>query len=84
MPPPDSASHADTVALFRYGVIADLLHLPVGDRSLHARLREKATREYDIPGTTRRHVAAETLRDWLYAFVAGLSEKGLTRGTTPS
>jgi len=68
MPPPDPASHADTVALFRYGLIADLLHLPAGDRSLHARLREKATREYDIPGTTRRRVAAETLRDWLYAY----------------
>jgi len=68
MPPSDPAPHADTVALFRYGLIADLLHLPAGDRSLHARLREKASREYDIPGTTRRHVAAETLRDWLYAY----------------
>jgi len=69
MPPPvDPTTHADTVALFRYGLIADLLHVPAGDRSLHARLREKATREYDIPGSTRRHVAAETLRDWLYAY----------------
>jgi len=68
MPPPDPTTQADTVALFRYGLIADLLHLPVGDRTLHARLREKATREYDIPGTTRRRVAAETLRDWLYAY----------------
>jgi len=68
MPPPDPTTHADTVALFRYGLIADLLHLPAGDRSLHARLREKASREYDIPGTTRRRVAAETLRDWLYAY----------------
>jgi hypothetical protein len=54
MPPPDPATQADTVALFRYGLIADLLHLPVGDRSLHTRLRDKASREYDIPGTTRR------------------------------
>jgi transposase InsO family protein len=68
MPPPDPSTHADTVALFRYGLIADLLHLPVGDRTLHARLRETAAREYDIPGTTRRRVAAETLRDWLYAY----------------
>ena len=44
MPPSDPVMHADTVALFRYGLIADLLHLPVGDRSLHARLREKAAR----------------------------------------
>ena len=69
MPPPvDPTIHADTVALFRYGLIADLLHVPAGDRSLHTRLCEKATREYDIPGTTRRHVAAETIRDWLYAY----------------
>jgi hypothetical protein len=68
MPPPDPTTHADTVALFRYGLIADLLHLPAGDRSLHTRLREKAAREYDIPGTTRRRVAAETLRDWLYTY----------------
>ena len=31
-------------------------------------MREKAAREYDIPGSTRRRVAAETLRDWLYAY----------------
>jgi hypothetical protein len=81
MPPPDPASHADTVALFRYGLIADLLHLPAGDRSLHTRLREKAAREYDIPGTTRRRVAAETLRDWLYAYRrAGFDGFGRCRG----
>jgi len=40
-------SHDETVALFRYGLIADLLHLRPGDRTLHARLREKADREYE-------------------------------------
>lgn len=62
-----ASSHDEAVALFRYGLIADLLHLPPGHRTLHARLREKADRDYEIPGTTRRRVAAETLRDWLYA-----------------
>ena len=81
MPPPDPATHADTVALFRYGLIADLLHLPVGDRSLHARLREKAAREYDIPGTLRRRVAAETLRDWLY--VVAPASTGSSPGRAP-
>jgi putative transposase len=65
------ASPEETVALFRYGLIADLLHLPPGDRTLHRRLREKAEREYDIPGSARRRVAAETLRDWLYAYRRG-------------
>ena len=71
MPVPDPTAHVEAVALFRYGLIADLLHLRPGDRSLHTRLREKATRDYEIPGTTRRRVAAETLRDWLYAYRRG-------------
>lgn len=69
--PVASPPHEEVVALFRYGLIADLLHLPPGHRTLHAQLREKADREYEIPGSTRRHVAAETLRDWLYAYRRG-------------
>ena len=48
------ASHDEAVALFRYGLIADLLHLPPGHRRLQVQLREKADREYDIPGSSRR------------------------------
>jgi putative transposase len=62
---------ADVVALFRYGVIADLLHLDPKDRQLSARLREKAEREYVIPQSTRRQIAAETIRDWLQAYRRG-------------
>ena len=51
------------VALFRYGLIADLVHLPPGTKGLYRRLEEKADQDYHIPGTTRTHVAAETLRD---------------------
>jgi putative transposase len=47
------------------------LHLPTGDRTLTRRLREKAEREYDIPRSARRRVAAETIRDWLYAYRRG-------------
>src|SRR5947208_13905642 len=65
--PLPATSHDEAVAWFRYGLIADLLHLPLGHRTLHAHLREKADREYEIPGSARRRVAAETLRDWLYA-----------------
>jgi putative transposase len=71
MPPTDFATHADTVALFRYGLIADLRDVRPGDRSLHARLEDKADREYDIPGTTRRRVAPGTLREWLYLYRRG-------------
>jgi putative transposase len=61
----------EAVALFRYGLIADLLHLKPEERLLSARLREKAERDYTIPGSHRRHVAAETLRDWLQAYRRG-------------
>ncbi len=69
--PLPATSHDEAVALFRYGLIADLLHLPPGHRRLQAALREKADREYEIPGSARRRVAAETMRDWLYAYRRG-------------
>jgi len=69
---PGTALEVDeAVALFRYGLIADLLHLPPGHRTLHAQLRAKADRDYEIPGSARRRVAAETIRDWLYAYRRG-------------
>ena len=59
------------VALFRYGLIADLVHLPPGTKGLYRRLEEKAAREYAIPGSSRTRVAAETLRDWLKRYRQG-------------
>jgi len=59
------------VALFRYGLIADLVHLPPGTKGLYRRLEEKSYKDYSIPGTTRTHVAAETLRDWLKRYRKG-------------
>ena len=59
------------VALFRYGLIADLLNRPAGSPGLYQRLHEKAAREYTIPGTHRTRVAAETLRDWLKRYRQG-------------
>lgn len=61
----------DEIALFRYGVIADLLHREPGVRGLYAELREKAARTYTIPGTRRSTIAAETIRDWLQAWRRG-------------
>ena len=49
-------------ALFRYGVIADLVHLPVGTPGLIARMRDKAAQSYAIPGTTRTRVHASSRR----------------------
>jgi putative transposase len=68
--PKDGQDHGEALALFRYGLIADLLHLEAGQKRAAA-LRVKAAQEYEIPGTSRRRVAAETLRDWLYAYRRG-------------
>jgi putative transposase len=67
----DVDQHAQAVALFRYGLIADLAQLPPGSAGLYARIREKAAADYTIPGTTRTRVAAETIRDWLKRYRRG-------------
>ena len=61
----------EQIALFRYGLIADLLHLPEGKNGLYKKLTEKAERDYQIPGTLRTRVAAETMRDWLTLYRKG-------------
>lgn len=59
------------VALFRYGLIAELVHLPPNSPGLYAKLQAKAEHAYTIPGSTRTRVAAETLRDWLKSYRRG-------------
>ena len=53
------------VALFRYGVIAEILRLPRGSPERAALIRARARREWGIPGSSRRRVAETTIRDWL-------------------
>lgn len=65
------AERRKQVGLFRYGVIADLVHLERGQRGLYAKLREKAAREWDIPSSRRRRVEVETLRGWLADYRRG-------------
>ena len=59
------------VALFRYGLIADVLRLPPGSREIRRTLNEKSQRTYTIPGTRRTRVAVETMRDWLSLYRNG-------------
>lgn len=67
------AERAEQIALFRYGLISDLLHAESSEqqRPLYVRLRDKAAKSYCIPGSRRTRVATETLRDWLAAYKAG-------------
>ena len=80
------------VALFRYGLIADVLRLPLGSRETRRALNEKAQRTYVIPGTRRTRVAVETMRDWLSLYRNGgfealypktRSDRGLPRRLPP-
>lgn len=65
------SDHRHAVALFRYGLIADLLRLEPGSKGLYAQIEQKAASEYTIPGSPRTRVAAETLRDWLKRYRRG-------------
>lgn len=67
----DKRKRVEEVALFRYGVIADLLQLEPGTKGLYRKLEEKAAKDYSIPGSARTRVAEETLRDWLKAYRKG-------------
>ncbi|HXY45997.1 MAG TPA: DDE-type integrase/transposase/recombinase [Acidimicrobiales bacterium] len=67
----EEKQHSEEVALFRHGLIGDLVHLEPGSKGLYARLREKAEIEYKIPGSLRTHVAAETIRGWLRQYRQG-------------
>ena len=68
---PSDSELRQAVALFRYGLIADLVHRTPGTPGLYQRLQEKAAHDYTIPGTQRTRVAAETLRDWLKLYRTG-------------
>lgn len=68
---PETDERRREVALFRYGIIADLVHLEPHHRGLYALLAKKAEQDFTIPGSLRRHVALETMRGWLRAYRRG-------------
>lgn len=69
--PPEVDDRRREIALFRYGLIADLVQLEPHHRGLYALLEKKAEQDHTIPGSLRRHVAAETLRGWLRSYRRG-------------
>jgi transposase InsO family protein len=56
------------IALFRYGLIAQLVHTPPDTGQQERLLREIASRTYTIPGSTRTHVSLTTLRRYLKTY----------------
>jgi len=67
---PDTDSHDlnTDIALFRYGLIAQLVHTPPDTGQQERLLREIASRAYTIPGSTRTRVSITTLRRYLKTY----------------
>jgi putative transposase len=67
----DDRERRNAVALFRYGIIADLRHWPRGKRGLGDMIAKKAEQDHEIPGSLRNRVAPETIRGWLKDYRRG-------------
>ena len=59
------------IALFRYGLIAALIHDRPGPGRQERRLREIASKTYTIPASTRTRVSVTTLRRYLKLYREG-------------
>jgi transposase InsO family protein len=72
--PTDLDAHdLDTqIALFRYGLVAQLIHTPPEGGQQEQLLREIAAKTYTIPGSARQRVSVTTLRRYLKTY----QEKG--------
>ncbi len=72
--PPITLSETDShdlnteIALFRYGLIAQLIHTPPDSGQQERLLREIASRMYAIPGSPRTRVSITTLRRYLKTY----------------
>lgn len=69
--PTPNADLDTEIALFRYGLIAQLIHDPPAPGGQEALLREIAAKRYRIPNSTRTQVSTITLRRYLRAYRAG-------------
>ena len=61
----------EAVALFRMSLIGDLIVAGLSREERGCLLKDKASRIYKIPGTSRTHVAEATLRDWVRLYEQG-------------
>ena len=89
---PDGHDLNTEMALFRYGLIAPLIHDPPWPGQQERRLRQIAAKTYTIPASTRTRVSVTTLRRYLKAYREGgfdalrpqpRADKGLPRAFPP-
>jgi transposase InsO family protein len=73
------SSNPDELALWRYGIIASLLHRHDASPPLYRELRALSQRPYYTPRGLERRLSADTLRLWLWRYkklgLAGLRNK---------
>ena len=88
----DPVDRNTEIALFRYGLIAQLIHTPPDSGQQESLLREIAARTYTIPGSSRTRVSLTTLRRYLKTYVAhgfdalrpvGRADAGASRAIAP-
>lgn len=60
----------EQIALFRYGVISDLVSRPLAPGEKERLLEAIGEKEWEIPGTSRRRIARSTARDWVALYEA--------------
>jgi putative transposase len=68
---PDAYDLSTEVALFRYGLIAQLIHDPPAKGQQEAQLRALAAKTYQRPGSSRTRVSLSALRRYLKTYRAG-------------
>lgn len=61
---------AERIALFRYGVIAELVNGPLAPGEKEKTLARLSQKEWMIPGSPRTGIARSTMRDWAAAYKA--------------
>jgi putative transposase len=55
----------EQIALFRYGVISELVSRPLAPREKESLLAAIAAKEWALPGSRRSHIGRTTVRDWM-------------------
>jgi putative transposase len=55
----------EKIALFRYGIIAELIGRPLAPREKEKLLGAIAAREWTVPGSRRTRLGRSTVRDWI-------------------
>ena len=71
---------AAEIALFRHGLITQLIHLPLDGGRQEAQLRHLAAQRWTVPHSRRTNVSLSSLRRYLKAFRAGGFEALKPRG----